>query len=194
MQNDKHQKDLEKILNPENVKRNLIKSGMFLTAFEMINYSIIERSKIWLCMTAGLNEKLEPNISQEYKDAILNRKISELGNKKNTFYSSCLWIYENGGISLNEVEQLQDIRRHRNKIAHELPTLMVDSDHEINIHLFNEIRRLLEKIDRWWLLEFEIPTNPDFDNFAEKDLQEFHSGYMIMMEHLIEIVKKEMKE
>ena len=65
MQEDKHQKDLEKILNPENVKRTLIKSGMFLTAFEMINYSIIERSKIWLCMTAGLNEKLEPNISQE---------------------------------------------------------------------------------------------------------------------------------
>ncbi len=73
---------------------------------------------------------------------------------------------------------------------------MIDSEHEINIHLFNEIRRLLEKIDRWWILEIEMPFNPDFDGieFSEKDKQEILSGYMIIIDYLIEIVKKELKD
>ncbi len=78
MQRNKHQKDLEKVLNSENVKRNLIKGGMFLTAYEMINYSIVEKTKNFICMDAGLNEKMEPNVSQEYKDIILDKKIPEL--------------------------------------------------------------------------------------------------------------------
>jgi len=29
--------------------------------------------------------------------------------------------------------------------------------------LFKEITDLLDKIERWWILNVEIPTNPEFD-------------------------------
>ncbi len=195
MNDEKYIKDIEKLLNPNIIKSNLIKSSLYLTAFELLKYSVEKRLKNFLCPRQSMDENYEYQNSQEYKEQVLNRRIPALKNKKNTYYSSCLWLKENGVITEEEVEELHKVKLHRNKIAHELPKLLVDSDHEINIELFESINKLLTKIEQWWIVEFEMPVNPEFDNFdyVNVDMNEIKSGNIILLNHLIEVVKEEIK-
>jgi hypothetical protein len=191
----KFKKDIEKLLNPGIIKKNLIRSSLYLTAFELLKYAVEQRIKSFLCIGQEMDENFEYLNCQNYKDKIVNRIIPQLNNNKNVYYSSCLWLKEADAITEYEVEELQKIRLHRNKIGHEMPKLMIDSDHEINLDLFESIKRLLTKIEQWWIVEFEMPTNPDYDNFDydSLDMNEVNSGNMILLNHLIDIVKNEMK-
>jgi len=48
----------------------------------------------------------------------------------------------------------------------------------------------LNKIERWWILEFEIPVNPDFDGkkINEGDVQ---SGMTIFLDYLMLVANAE---
>jgi hypothetical protein len=48
---------------------------------------------------------------------------------------------------------------------------------------------LVVKIDKWWIKNFEIPINPNFDarNLSEEDLDGVQSMSMIMMNLLISV-------
>ena len=72
---------------------------------------------------------------------------------------------------------------------------MIDSDHEINFELFESIRKLLMKIEQWWIVEFEMPVNPDYDNFDydSLDMNEVNSGNMILLSHFFDVAKEEIE-
>ncbi len=188
-------KNFEKLFNPEIIKRNLIRSSLYLTAFELLKYAIEQRIKDFLCIGQEMDENFEYLNCQDYRDQILNRKIPQLNNNKNVYYSSCLWLKEANAITEDEVEELQKIRLHRNKIGHEIPRLIIDSDHEINLFLFESIKRLLTKIEQWWIVESEMKLNPEYDNFDydSLDMNEGESGQMVVLNYLIDVVKHEMK-
>ena len=143
-----------------------------------------------------MDEKYEYLDCQDYKDKIVNRRIPELNNNKNIYYSSCLWLKENGVITENDVVELQKIRLHRNKIAHELPKLLIDSEHEVNLDLFEAIKKLLTKIEQWWIIEFEMLINQDFDdfNYNTLDLNKVESGLMVLLDYMIDVVREELKK
>lgn len=186
----KFENDIEKLLNPLNVKNNLIKSSLYLSAFELLKFSVENRLRDFLCSREEMNEDFEFKTSQEYRDVIENRKISELGGNKNIYYSSCLWLKEMNAITHEEVLELQEIRKHRNKIAHQLPLLIVDSSHNIDSKLFDSMKKLLKKIEQWWIVEFEMEVNPQFYNIDPKDINydEIQSGNMILLDLIIESV------
>jgi len=193
---EKFRKDVEKLFNPVIIKRNLIRSSLYLTAFELLKYAVEQRTKNLLCFGEAMDENFEYSYCQEYRDKIVNRRIPELNNNRNIYYASCLWLKESEIITEDDVEELQKIRLHRNKIGHEIPKLMIDSDHEINLDLFESIKRLLTKIEQWWIVEFEMPANPDYNNFDfdSLDMNEVKSGNIILLNHLIDVVKEEFKK
>jgi|WetSurMetagenome_2_1015567.scaffolds.fasta_scaffold848527_2 hypothetical protein len=47
-----------------------------------------------------------------------------------------------------------------------------------------------KKIEVWWILNFEIPSNPDFDG-VEVDPKEIMPGRVVALDHLISIVLSE---
>ncbi len=187
--------NFEKLFNPEIIRKNLIRCSIYLTAFELLKYAIEQRIKDRLCFSLEMDENFEYLECQAYKDQIVNRRIPQLNNNKNIYYSSCLWLQEADAISKDEVDELQKIRLHRNKIAHQIPKIMIDSEDEINLNLFESIKRLLAKIEQWWIIEFEMPLNPKYDNFDydQLGLNEVNSGNMILLNHLIEVVQNEVK-
>lgn len=54
---------------------------------------------------------------------------------------------------------------------------------------FNRMYALFCKIERWWILENELPLNPDFDN-CDKEIDEdgVMSGNMIVLSAMMDIV------
>jgi len=57
------------------------------------------------------------------------------------------------------------------------------------------VQELLIKVDRWWIREIEIPTNPDFDD-QEIDEDEISSGNMLLLSLIFDVVsgKQEYRE
>lgn len=48
---------------------------------------------------------------------------------------------------------------------------------------------IIEKVDKWWIKEIEIPTNPDFDDMDYDEIKwdEVLSGNMILISFLSSI-------
>ena len=146
------QKNWDKFLNAETMRNNLTLASLFLTAFELLRGTIIDRIKSFFAQDY---KDGKPVPSPEYQK-VLSRHRSPL-------QASCLWLLKNDVITEGDIATVHSIRQHRNEIAHRLPNFLASAEHEIDLTLFLEIRRLLLKIERWWILEVDIPTNPDHD-------------------------------
>ena len=172
-------------------------ASLFVTSFEMLKTSIQDRIKSFLCLNATLNEQgeLEFDESEDYKTQVSKREILGINGKKlsvsyHLFYSSSLWLKESDAITQDDFDEIEKIRKHRNLIAHEPLKLLVDDNFNVNIELLRKSKELLTKIEKWWIIEVEIPLNPDFDG-KKIDESEVLSGSMIFLNYLMEIANEE---
>ncbi|KPV54443.1 hypothetical protein SE17_03730 [Kouleothrix aurantiaca] len=165
---------VEKLLTPDTLKRNLIVASLYLSAYEILKGAVIDQPKSFF--TDFTSEGFEPG--KKYKDEV--RSLH-----KDEFQASCLWHLRNDIITQAEFDEIQVLRRHRNEIAHELASFLIDIDKEVNIHYLRAILRLLTKIDRWWIMSFELPINPDCDE-VEVNEEDVKSGRMVLLDVIIQ--------
>ncbi len=177
--NSRQQKLLQgwaKLLNPDVLKDNLIVASLFLAAYETLRASIIDqiRNFFWHGFN-GRGDIISPN----YQAKVLSLASSPLR-------ASLLWLKSQGAIDDSDIDRIQEIRRHRNDLAHNLPKFIATAEAEINAELLGAIYDLVTKIDRWWIREVEIPTNPDFDGREVAD-EDIHSGHMLFLQLMMRI-------
>jgi hypothetical protein len=190
---------MEKITNQTLIKRNLLVASLFVTSFEMLKTSVQDRIQGFLCFNSSFNSEgeLEYEISDDYKNQVLERFIPNIDRRKyrdyHLFYSSCLWLKDNNFINQSEINELEKIRKHRNLISHNPLKLLVDDNININVSLLKKSQELLTKIEKRWIIEFEIPVNPDFDGH-EIDESQVQSGTSIFLDYLMEIADDEINK
>lgn len=165
-----------KFLDPTSLKENLIKASLFLAAYETLRNSVIEQIRSFF--SSGFDEH-GPTISSRYQSEVLSRHKSPLR-------ASLLWLLDMGVISNLDIDMVDHIRKHRNALAHDLPSFISTIDAQIDSELINSICALVTKIDRWWVREFEIPVNREFDNKIIEDF-EITSGNMLFLQLMIHI-------
>ena len=163
-----------KFINPEFLRGNLIAASIFLAAYETLRASIIDRIQDFF--TTGFDES-GWIISEDYKNKVLSLDKSPLR-------ASLLWLKEMSVISDADIELVQAIREHRNELAHDLPKLIATADADININLLDSIYDLITKIDRWWIREVDLPTDPDFYGREVPD-NDILSGNMLFLQIMI---------
>lgn len=171
-------KSLEDLQNKEIIKTKLLLSSLYLTAFEILKSSIVDQVQKFY---VDPNEK--PNFL--YKTEVL--KLD-----KDPFKASTLWLKSMDVINKNDLDALTRIRKYRNEIAHEVSHIVFYHDRNINLEYLNTIKKLIAKIDSWWIHNVEIPihdavTNNNFSN--KEDLRVF-SGPMIILDIIIDAVVK----
>ncbi|MEM2111966.1 MAG: hypothetical protein QXX08_08855 [Candidatus Bathyarchaeia archaeon] len=169
--------DRDNFLNPDAIKSNLILSSLYLAAYELMKDAIIDNIRNFFSFEYR-DGKAIPD--KQYKD-----EVTRVHN--DILYASCLWLQRNGVITENEVEEIQNIRKHRNQIAHELPKLLFDADLNFNVGYFLRIRELLEKIELWWVKNVEVPVNPDFDGIEGYE-EDIRPGRVIAIDYVISVV------
>ena len=91
------------------------------------------------------------------------------------FLSSCTSLIDINVITQNDFEEIEKIRLHRNLISHEPLRLLIDDNVDVNITLLKKSHELLTKIEKWWLIDYEIPVNPYYDD-KEINESEVQSG------------------
>ncbi|WP_338723751.1 HepT-like ribonuclease domain-containing protein [Pseudomonas tolaasii] len=166
----------ERFLDPEVVKPSLFLATMFITAFEILKNSAIDRLRNFYTNSWDENG---PIISPDYQNRVLYRN-------KSTLYASFDWLQESGAIDSEDLERYEKLKRTRNLLAHQLfevVTGQIESNHEAH---FEELLELLRKIEVWWVVNLEISTNPDFDG-QEVDEASIVPGSILSLQMLIEV-------
>ena len=90
-------------------------------------------------------------------------------------------------ITKEDIEEVAKIREHRNKVAHQLPEFLVDDAVNINIAYIYKMYELLTKIDVWWFMQSELPTNPELSAHTD-EIVSVKSGLMLILELLFSLV------
>ena len=167
----------EKFLDPEFVKPSLFMATMFITSFEILKNVVVDRVKDFY-VTEWSQERM--TYSEDYRKRVLSKN-------KSPVYASLLWLEEADAISSSDIETYEKLKLTRNLLAHQLfevVTGQVDSDHH---EQFEVLIALLKKIEVWWIVNMEIPCNPDFDD-KEIDVDGIVPGSIISLQMLLEVV------
>jgi hypothetical protein len=163
-------------LNPEILRTNLIVASLYITAFEMLKDAIINRIKDFFVPGFDQSGLI---FDEKYKTEVLIRDRSPL-------YASLSWLKDMNAINDQDIDLFNRIKECRNELAHEI-TNFISVGPKINpIPLFNQMVDLLQKIEKWWIVNVEIPSNPDFDG-EDIDEDEIAAGRVIMIRMLVDI-------
>lgn len=169
-----------KFLNPESLKKNLFRAAIYISCWEMLKESIVDQPRDfftheWLNTGEGIPG---PNYSAKV-----------LSLDRDPLIASAMWFRDQKAISDEDIQLLRVLRAHRNDIAHELPKFLGNTESDVRLELLNGIFHIVEKIDKWWIQNVEIPTNPDFDDreLTQEELDGVASMRMVSMNLLISV-------
>jgi hypothetical protein len=167
----------EQLLTPAVMHERLISASLYVTAYELLRESVIGRLRSFYM--AGFDTDGEI-IDERYETAVLSRNKSSL-------YASLGWLIENEVIDQTDVERFERLKSTRNSLAHELPSLVLNGTDFQVIERFQELVELLRKIEVWWVVNVEIPTDPVFDG-REIDEEGVVPGPVLLIQMMLEVL------
>ncbi len=182
-----------KLFNEDILKANLAVSSLIITSYELLQNTVINKIRDLLCVDFEFKDGEAKLIENEEYCKLKNQRHDELNGNKNLYVSSCKWLFDEQCISQADYLDLQEVRLYRNKLAHELPLFIVDDSYSIDISIFEKLQLLIIKIEKWWVINFEIPINPEYDKLQISD-EDVSSGIIILMQHLASMVNAEISK
>jgi hypothetical protein len=160
-------------LEPQALRSNLVRAGLFLAGWELLKKEVEEKVRDFYLV--GFDEK-GLMYSSDYE-----RKVLAL--HKSRFEASLLWLVATGALDGEQAERVRNLRKYRNEVAHELPKLLVEVGHDVNVAHIRDTKDILGILGRFWG-RIEVETNADFDP-GEVSYDGIQSGVMLLMEHLV---------
>lgn len=164
----------EKLLNPQVLRQNLISASIFISAYELCRTYIIDQPRTFF---TDFWKPEEERLSPEYKDEVLSLAKSPLE-------ASLLWFKSMDAVDDYDIEKFNQARQLRNKLAHDLPKYISEPGCEIEPSAFEGLIEVTHKIGVWWILNFELPINPEFSG---KEIDE--SGIRVGTVLVIQMMK-----
>jgi hypothetical protein len=176
MMNEDIQKQWRNLLDPNLLRDNLKAASLYITAFEILKESIISRLRNFFSRWST-DEGFKP--TQDYQSHVLSRNRSPL-------YASLAWLEEMGAISPNDLIDFEQIKHLRNELAHQMTHYLSEGIDEAFFETFSLMFNFLDKVDTWWIINFEVPTNSDYDGetIEEKDV---FSGQVLLLQMMLEV-------
>jgi hypothetical protein len=157
--------EMRRKLLPETIRANLVRSSLFLAGWELLKIQVVDNVRDFF-LGAG----------DDYKTDVLARH-------KKKFEASLLWLVEVEAITEDQATAILRLLDRRNEIAHELPKMLTDPAHEVELALIRETKTLLDVLGRFWC-RVEIDISPKFDGKTIAD-EDISSGIMMLMDHLL---------
>ena len=145
------QKAWEEFLDPEILRPRLVTASFFITAYEVLKGVVVGHvQSFYQC---GF-DKDGPKYSADYGSGVRS--------KDQDLLRACLkWFEEQGAIDQDDMNTFADIRSKRNALVHEMPDFIAGRADPGHLAVFPKLLQLLQKVDKWWVLNVEIPTDPE---------------------------------
>ena len=166
-----HRHAWEELLNPEVLRAKLISASLYLSAFEVLKQSVVGRLRDFFCSGFGVSGDV---VDPKYQAAALSLA-------KNPLDASLQWLYQNGALDASDLEMFKKVRSARNVVAHKLQEIVAGEVPSQHTELFPQVLQLLRKVETWWILNVEIPTDPDYngEQVGEADVE---PGRLILLQ------------
>lgn len=172
------------ILNSRHLHPFLITASLYITAFELLKDSITKQIEDFFM---GGTKCRNHDKQKEYDEEMRPFREKHKDKKDKKTYASLDWLIDVGAISEADVKKYDDVRSFRNEIAHEMLNLMTVKTAEnldkMNQH-FITMLELLREIETFWILNVEVPCNPDYDR-NEISAKDVIPGPIMAMEMLM---------
>lgn len=157
--------------SPRDVARSLAYVGLVQLAHQLIQRNVIDQVKVEYGWTRDhLNGKSWWNTSNDksrYESEVLSRA-------QNVFTASALWLVEMGALSTEDVARLDDIRDHRNQVAHDTAFIVAGWEPKPDPRLLLDASRIFWQLDRFWI---EVALSSGFSELpADIDPDAVESG------------------
>lgn len=103
---------------------------------------------------------------------------------------SCNYLKSYKVLDGQDIELVKRIRDHRNKIAHELPQLLVSKGLDVELDLLMEMRRIIAKVEVNWARNDVLLDSKTMDEIDLSEIKddEIRSGRMIILDLIINSV------
>lgn len=156
---------------------------MYLSAFEILKATIIEGVKNVVVFLPppdedtilALKKDMPANEFQAIFDSnvlsyrrLVEKYEKEVGvqfDKRDQFglIPSCKWLNKEGILSKEEIENVKRVKEHRNQIAHELPSLLINRGLDVDLGYLEQIISILKKVEPFFArIDADIPAEvPD---------------------------------
>lgn len=166
----------EKFLDPDVMKDKLVSASLYIATFEMLKDAICDRIRDFY--SVGIDAS-GPIVNKKYLLEVTSRK-------KSLVYASLDWLLEHEVIDSSDLESFEQIKSTRNQLAHNLQSLVLGNASFRHVEMFQELAALLRKIETWWVVNVEIPTNPDFDG-EDIDEEGVVPGPIVILQLILEV-------
>lgn len=161
----------------------LISASLYITAFELLKDAINKRIEVFFMVG---HKCRNPNYQKDYDEEMRFYREKHKDKKDKKTYASLDWLVNFGAITNADIKEYDKVREFRNKIAHELLDLtneqLTENQEILNKH-FVAMFKLLKKIETYWILNVDIPCNPNFDG-KEIKAEDVFPGPVLMLQML----------
>lgn len=172
----------EHFLEPENLSISLRFISLFIAIYENFKSTIIDHVKylFW----SGIKDGVEQ--FENYEKMVLS-KVQSKKNKQ--VKATLLWLTEAGAITEQDRLLFIKLTDKRNEFTHNMSTLIFEGLEISVIDLLTDMISLYEKIEKWWIKEIDIPTNPDItpEQYDTIDWDEVESMRIVMLKVMADI-------
>jgi hypothetical protein len=171
-----HEEQWERFLDPEVLRPSLFMATIFITTFEILKNSIVDRIRDFYSIGWS---KEGSTVSPEYKAKVLLRD-------KSPVYASLNWLHENQVINDDDLETFETLKVTRNLVAHQLFDIVTGQAKSNHTEQFQVLVELLRKIEVWWVVNVELATDSDYAD-AEVDEDGIVPGAILSLQMLLEV-------
>jgi len=168
------------ILNPDVARPKLISAGLFLLGHEMLLDSIKRHPLDFFCSHWTAEG---PTPSDKYRAEVL---ALDPKGKNDALRGSIAWLRKVDAITADDDAAIKIVTDARNRIAHEMATMFHSAEPPGFVEHFATLVNLVQKIEKRWIVNVELPTDPDFDG-QEIDEDGIISGPALIMRLLTQV-------
>lgn len=184
--NPKADQQWKNILDVDALKGSIKVISLFIMVYELLEDSIVSKPKDFYTII-----EYDKKAQQEYKEKVLSLYdkdvCPEVPGSRRDLISSLIWFKNWGAINDGDIQVFASSKRLRNKLTHEMLLSIADGAEEV-VEQFAQMYALFCKIEKWWILEYEIPIDPDIPTLSDDDKNNVLSGNMIVLDVIMDIL------
>lgn len=124
----------EKRVSETTIRANLKQAGAFFAAYQMLRNAVVDRVRAHF-------------LAEDWDYESYDQKVLSLHRSR--FHASLLWLAEVGALDASHIDEIHEIRRHRNRVAFELPGLLNSPTVEVDASLLDRVRFYVERIEKF---------------------------------------------
>jgi hypothetical protein len=91
-----------------------------------------------------------------------------------------------GVINDADKKVFEQIKSMRNKLAHEMPDFLSKGADKLFVNNFKDMVALLNQIETWWILEFEVLINPQYDG-QDINADDVYPGPVMLLQMMLDV-------